>query len=184
MATHSSILAWRIPWTEGPGGLQYIGSQRIRHNWSNFARTQSHTPLKVAMTKLKGKGGIWWLISKITNIVLNVPHTILSVLQGFPWQLSQKRNLPAVQEIQVQSLGQKDPLEKEMANHSTIRAWKIPWAEEPGGLQFTGSQTVEHNWVSIYSFNSCYNIASPLQSWGNKAQRLEQLAQEHDRGLR
>ena len=59
-----------------------------------------------------------------------MPHTILSVLQGFPWQLSQKRNLPAVQEIQVQSLGQKDPLEKEMANHSTIRAWKIPWAEQ------------------------------------------------------
>ena len=42
------------------------------------------------------------------------------------------KNLPAVQETQVQSLGQKDPLEKEMATHSSILAWKIPWTEEPG----------------------------------------------------
>ena len=44
------------------------------------------------------------------------------------------KNLPAVQETQVRSLGQEDPLEKEMATHSSILAWKIPWAEEPGGL--------------------------------------------------
>ena len=43
-------------------------------------------------------------------------------------------NPPAVQETQVQSLGQEDPLEKEMAAHSSILAWKIPWTEEPGGL--------------------------------------------------
>ena len=42
------------------------------------------------------------------------------------------KNLPAVQDTQVQSLGQKDPLEKEMATHSSILAWKIPWTEEPG----------------------------------------------------
>ena len=45
------------------------------------------------------------------------------------------RNLPAMQETQVQSLGWEDPLEKEMATHSNILAWKIPWIEEPGGLQ-------------------------------------------------
>ena len=44
------------------------------------------------------------------------------------------KNLPAVQETLVRSLGQEDPLEKEMATHSSILAWKIPWAEEPGGL--------------------------------------------------
>ena len=44
-------------------------------------------------------------------------------------------------ETQVQSLGQEDPLEKEMAAHSSILAWRIPWAEEPGGLQSTGSQS-------------------------------------------
>ena len=52
------------------------------------------------------------------------------------------KNMPAVQEIQVLSLGWDDPLEKEMATHSSILAWKIPWTEEPGGLQSTGSQRV------------------------------------------
>ena len=46
--------------------------------------------------------------------------------------------LPAMQEIRVQSLGWKDPLEKEMATHSRILVWRIPWAEEPGGLQSRG----------------------------------------------
>ena len=48
------------------------------------------------------------------------------------------KNLPTIQEIWVQSLGLKDPLEKEMTTHSSIRAWKIPWTEEPGELQSTG----------------------------------------------
>ena len=55
------------------------------------------------------------------------------------------KNLPAVRETQVQSLGQEDPLEEEMATHSSILAWKIPWTEEPGGLQAMGSQRVGHN---------------------------------------
>ena len=61
---------------------------------------------------------------------------------GFPGG-SVVKNPPAVhepQETHVHSLGQKDPLEKEMATHSSILAWKIPWTEEPGGLQFTGSR--------------------------------------------
>ena len=49
------------------------------------------------------------------------------------------------QETQVQSLGREDPLEKEMANHPNILAWEIPWTEEPGGLQSTGSQRVGHD---------------------------------------
>ena len=52
------------------------------------------------------------------------------------------KNLPAVQEAQVQSLGREDPLEKEMATHSSILTWRIPWTEEPGGLQSIGSQRV------------------------------------------
>ena len=58
------------------------------------------------------------------------------------------KNLPAVQETQVCSLGWEDPLEKEMANHSSIIAWRIPWTEEPGGLQSIGSQRVGHNLVN------------------------------------
>ena len=48
------------------------------------------------------------------------------------------KNLPAVQETQVRSLGWQDPLEKGMATHFSILAWKIPWTQEPGGLQSTG----------------------------------------------
>ena len=50
-----------------------------------------------------------------------------------------------MQETWVESLGQEDPLEKEMAAHSSILAWRIPWTEEPGGLQSMGSQRVGHN---------------------------------------
>ena len=54
-------------------------------------------------------------------------------------------NLPAMQEIQVQSLGGEDPLEKEMVTHSSILALKIPWTEEPGRLQSMGWQRVGHD---------------------------------------
>ena len=56
--------------------------------------------------------------------------------------------MPVVQEIWVQSLGWEDPLEKEMAIHSSILVWKISWTEEPGGLQSTGLQRVGHDWVT------------------------------------
>ena len=55
------------------------------------------------------------------------------------------KNLPAVQETQVRALGWEDPLEKEMATHSSILAWKISWTEEPGVLQSMGSQRVGHD---------------------------------------
>ena len=55
------------------------------------------------------------------------------------------KRLPTVWETQVQSLGLEDPLEKEIAAHSSTLSWKIPWTEEPGGLQSMGSQRVGHN---------------------------------------
>ena len=55
------------------------------------------------------------------------------------------KNLSAMQETWVQSLGQEDPLEKEMVTHSSILAWRIPWIEEPGRLQSTGSQRVRQD---------------------------------------
>ena len=55
------------------------------------------------------------------------------------------KHLPAMQETWVQSLGQEDPLEEEMATHSSVLAWKIPWMEEPGRLQSMGSQRVGHD---------------------------------------
>ena len=54
------------------------------------------------------------------------------------------KKLPAMQETCLRSLGREDPLQKEMATHSGILAWRITWTEEPGGLQSTGSQRVGH----------------------------------------
>ena len=76
-----------------------------------------------------------------------------------PWWLRQQRicaslvaqtakNLTAMQETPVQSLGQEDPLEKEMATHSNILAWRIPWTEKPGRLQSMGWQSVGHDWAT------------------------------------
>ena len=55
------------------------------------------------------------------------------------------KNLPAMQETQVVSLGSEDSLEKGMATHSSILVWRIPWTEEPSGLQSMGSRRVRHN---------------------------------------
>ena len=55
------------------------------------------------------------------------------------------KSLPVMLETQVQSLGWEDPLQKGMATHSSILAWRIPWTEEPGGLQSMGSQRVGHD---------------------------------------
>ena len=64
------------------------------------------------------------------------------------------KNLPVVQETGVQSLGWEDPLEKGTATHSSILAWRIPWTEEPGGLQSTGSHRVGHDSVAKHSKHS------------------------------
>ena len=66
--------------------------------------------------------------------------------QAWASQVAQRvKKLPAMPETWVQSLGQEDPLEEEMATHSSILAWRIPWTGEPGGLQSMGSQRVRHS---------------------------------------
>ena len=72
------------------------------------------------------------------------------------------KNLPVMWETQVQSLGQEDPLEEEMATHSHILVCKIPWPKEPGRLQPMGSQRVEHDWVT----DTFHFHFSPF--WGHK----------------
>ena len=65
--------------------------------------------------------------------------------EGLPWWLSVKESACQMQETWVQSLGRKDLLEEEMATHSCILTWRIPWTEEPGRLQSMGSQRVGHD---------------------------------------
>ena len=105
IATHSSILAWEIPWAEESGELQFMGLQGIGHD---------------LMTSL-------------------MAQTV--------------KRLPAMQETRVWSLGREDPLEKEMATHSSTLAWRIPWTEEPSGLQSMESQRVGHDWATSLSLN-------------------------------
>ena len=89
--------------------------------------------------------------SVVRNQILSVkhgPHPAFSrdsPLNGASLVAQSVKNLPAVQETRGQSLGWEDTLEKEMATHSSILAWKISWTEEPGGLQSMGSQKVWHN---------------------------------------
>ena len=65
------------------------------------------------------------------------------------------KHLPAMRETRARSLGWEDPLEKEIAPHSSTHAWKIPWTKEPGRLQFMGLWRVRHNWVaSLYYLSS------------------------------
>ena len=74
-------------------------------------------------------------------------------------------------ETWVRSLGREDPLEKEMATHSSILAWRIPWTEEPGGLQSTGSQRVRHDWttsLSLYKHYDCVENSKEYQKQKNK----------------
>ena len=76
--------------------------------------------------------------------------------------------LPARRDTWVRSLGREDPLEKEMATHSSILAWQIPWMEEPGGLQSMGSQRVRHDWAnnqrSLFLKTNPPTIASYIQT--------------------
>ena len=125
MATRSSILAWRIPWTEEPGGLQSTGSQSVGHDWATLL--------------LLYYGLIYW---HIWGAIILFTSSTIDKIFGLV------KNLHAMRETQVWSLGQEDPLEKGMATRSSILAWRIPWPEEPGRLQSMGSQRVGHDWAT------------------------------------
>ena len=112
MATHSSILAWRIPWTEEPGALQSVGSQRVGHEWATT-----------------------------TNMNISCYSFCSSILDMGFLVAQMVKNRTAMQETWVRSLGWEDPLKKGTTTYSSILAWRIPWTEEAGRLQSMGSQS-------------------------------------------
>ena len=77
-------------------------------------------------------------------------------LWGMPTVAQMVKRLPAMRETWVRSLGWEDPLEKEMATHSSTLAWKIPWTEKPCRLQSMGSQRVRHDWATSLHFTSWF----------------------------
>ena len=82
------------------------------------------------------------------------------------WVAQRLKHLPAMRETWVRSLGREDTLEKEMATHSSILAWKSPWTEEPGRLHPTGSQRDGPDWVTSLSLSfSILIFKKPLFSW-------------------
>ena len=156
MATHSSVLAWRIPGTGEPGGLLSTGSHRVGHDWSDLALTYSQKNIFKINNKDTWIGNTF---AHLHNIVKQ--NTFLSITEKHPVMcplfkeaklsteasllLQTIKYLPATWETQVWSQSQEDPLQRGMAAHSSILAWRIPWTEEPGGLQFWGSQRVQHH---------------------------------------
>ena len=85
-------------------------------------------------------------LSKVFSNVVSLFHSVVSFCSSLVAQ--RLKHLPGMRETRVQSLGQEDPLEKEMATHSSTLAWRIPWREEAGRLQSTGVQRVGHNWAT------------------------------------
>ena len=109
----------------------------------------------------------WWILCEGAWIKNN------NSWPGLPWWLRQLKNLPAMQETLVQSLGQEDPLEKGMATHSRILSWRIPWTEEPGGLAESYDWArVRHDWGLFLSFCSEHFLwmgtpqGSTVLTWG------------------
>ena len=90
---------------------------------------------------------IWTFLSKWRSLLFNMLPRF-----GASLVAQMVKHMPAMWETQVRSLGQEDPLEKEMATYSSTLAWKIPWTEEPGRLQSVWLQRVRHNWVISLSF--------------------------------
>ena len=86
------------------------------------------------------------------------------------------KSLTAMRETRVGSLGWEDPLEKDMATHSSILAWRIPWTEEPGGLQSMGSQRVEQDLVTKQQQTSCQYVSVPFHREGRKRARSREVA--------
>ena len=90
-----------------------------------------------------------------------------STTGGFraPLVAQRVKNPPAVQETWLWSLSWEDPLEKGMATHSSILTWRIPWSEEPGGLQSVGFERVGHNWVPNTHTHTHRMIQIPYWEW-------------------
>ena len=152
MPTHSSTLAWRIPGTEEPGGLQSMGSLRVGHDWATSLSRIGEgngNPLQRSCLDNPRDWGAWWaavygVAQSRTRLKWLSSSSSSMVCQGFP-SGSAVKNLPAMQETWVWSLGWADPLEEEMSTHSRSLAWKISWTEETGRLQCMESKRVGHD---------------------------------------
>ena len=106
---------------------------------TTFFYTYANTGIFLVFMKTRSSYPCHVQLAFLVHLMMNIFPCSYSDIWGFPGG-SAVKNLPSMQETQVQSLGWEDPLEEEMATHPSILAWEIPWTEEPGGLQSMGSQ--------------------------------------------
>ena len=133
MATHSSTLAWKIPCMEEHGRLQSMGSLRVRHDWATSLSlfTFMHWRRKWQPTPgfLPGESPGWGSLVGCCLWVTQGRTQLKQLSSKLLWRASlvaqRVKNVRAMQEMQVQSLGPEDPLEKGMTTHSRILAWRI-----------------------------------------------------------
>ena len=127
MATHSSVLAWRIPGMEEPGGLPSMGSQRVRHDWSDLVAAASEKAMATHSSTLAWK--IPWM--EETGRLQSMGSLSWTRLSDFTFTLHFHA------------------LEKEMATHSSVLTWRIPGMGEPGGLPSMESHRFRHGWSDL-----------------------------------
>ena len=136
-----------------------------KRNWQNITIWKVGYTYRVMRlyTTLSSFSGSMNLEPELTAKAASSPFKYASILVA-----QRLKRLPPMRETWVRSLGQEDPLEKEMATHSSILAWRIPWMEEPGRLQSMGSQRVGHDWATSPQLTSPHlypHAPNPCQSW-------------------
>ena len=146
---------WCLPLIQDIGVCQYIWERRSAKLttpcvFPSFKQLIENVYLKfLPVINSKIRGYICKItLSPIPKLLFQNKVVAHSPSMGFLWQLKTVKNPPAVRETWVRSLSQEDTLEKGMTTHSSILAWIIPWTEEPGRLQSTGSQRVREEWVT------------------------------------
>ena len=150
MAPHSSTLAWKLPWTEEPGRLQSMGSlesdmaERLHFHFSLSCSGEGNgNPLHCSCLESPGMGEPGGLPSMGSHRVGHDWSDLAAVVyMGFPGGSDGKESACRFRRPKFNSWVGKIPLEEGMATPSSILAWRIPWTEEPGGLQSMGSQRV------------------------------------------
>ena len=136
---------WNFSFSISPSN-EYSGLISFRIDWLDLLAVQG--TLKSLLQHHSSKALIWrsaFFMVQLSDPYMTTGKTIALITYGISLVAQRLKRLPGIQETRVRSLGWEDPLEKEMATPSSTLAWKIPWREEPGRLQSTGSQRVRHD---------------------------------------
>ena len=138
----------------------------IDRSWHHLAQELRATQRRAGTTGLSSRfckhGGETLAAEVIPSLPSRLREMGLETL-AFPSSCgSDGKRLPAVRETQVRLLGRENPLEKEMATHSSTLAWKIPWTEEPGRLRSMGSQKVGHDFTLTFTLFSDLSPKFPI----------------------